>query len=52
MFIQMLEGLHKDEAEILLLQRIRNCIKNLKVCLTMLLKPLFGWDDDYVRLDK
>ena len=36
MFIQMLEGLHKDELKSFVMQKIKFCIKSIKVCQTML----------------
>ena len=40
MFVQMLEGLHKEEAEILFMQKIKSYIKNIKDCHMKLSKSI------------
>ncbi len=52
MFIQMLEGLHKDEAEVLIVAKDKKLHQKYKGLSDNVVKTAFGWDDDYVRLDK
>ena len=52
MFIQMLEGLHKDEAEVLIVAKDKKLHQKFKGLSDNVVKTAFGWDDDYVRLDK
>ena len=52
MFIQMLEGLHKDEAEVLIVAKDKKLHQKYKGLSDNVVKTAFGWNDDYVRLDK
>ena len=52
MFIQMLEGLHKDEAEVLITAKDKKLHQKFKGLSDNVVKTAFKWDDDYVRLDK
>tara|TARA_B100001287_G_scaffold234285_1_gene206011 strand:- start:805 stop:1263 length:459 start_codon:yes stop_codon:yes gene_type:complete len=52
MFIQMLEGLHKDEAEVLIVAKDKKLHQKFKGLSDNVVKTAFGWNDDYVRLDK
>ena len=52
MFIQMLEGLHKDEADILIVAKDKKLHQKYKGLSDNVVKTAFGWNDDYVRLDK
>ena len=51
MFIQMLEGLHKDEAEVLCHTKDKVLHQKYKGLSDNVVKTAFGWNDDYVRLD-
>ena len=48
MFIQMLEGLHKDEAKVLLDMKNNTLNKTYKGLTADMVKEAFGWNDDYV----
>jgi hypothetical protein len=48
MFIQMLEGLHKDEAEVMLAVKNNTLNKMYKGLTADMVKEAFGWNDDYV----
>ena len=52
MFIQMLEGLHKDEAEVLIVAKDKKLHQKYKGLSDNVVKTAFVWDYDYVRLDK
>ena len=49
MFIQMLEGLHQDEAKILLGMKNKSLNKMYKGLTESMVKEAFGWDDNFVR---
>lgn len=49
MFIQILEGLHKDEAEVLLGMKNRTLNKTYKGLTESLVKEAFNWDDNFMR---
>ena len=51
MFIQMLEGLHKDEAAVLCYAKDKILHQKYKGLSDNVVKTAFGWNDDYVRLD-
>ena len=51
MFIQMLEGLHKDEAAVLCHAKDKVLHQKYKGLSDNVVKTAFGWNDDYVRLD-
>jgi hypothetical protein len=48
MFIQMLEGLHKDEAQVMLAVKNNTLNKIYKGLTADMVKEAFGWNDDYV----
>ena len=48
MFIQMLEGLHKDEAKVMLAVKNNTLNKLYKGLTADMVKEAFGWNDDYV----
>ena len=52
MFIQMLEGLHKEEADVVISAKDKILHQKYKGLSDNVVKTAFGWDDDYVRLDK
>ena len=47
MFIQMLEGLHKDEAEVLCYTKDKSLHKKYKGLSDNVVKTAFGWTDEY-----
>ena len=49
MFIQMLEGLHQDEAEVLLGMKSKSLNKMYKGLTESVVKEAFGWNDNFVR---
>ena len=49
MFIQMLEGLHQDEAKVLLGMKNKSLNKMYKGLTESMVKEAFGWDDKFVR---
>ena len=51
MYIQMLEGLHEDEAEILVYAKDKKLHQKIKGLSHEVVKTAFGWNSDYVRLD-
>jgi hypothetical protein len=51
MFIQMLEGLHKSEAEVLINIKDKNINRVYKGLTEALVKETFGWDDDFMKKD-
>ena len=52
MFIQMLEGLHKEEADVVISAKDKKLHQKYKGLSDNVVKTAFGWNDDYVRLDK
>ena len=52
MFVQMLEGLHKDEAELLVNAKDKKLHQKYKGLSHEVVKTAFNWNDDYMRLDK
>ena len=51
MFIQVLEGLHKDEAEVLIGvkdKKLNNMFKGLS---ESVVKEAFGWDDNFMQIE-
>ena len=52
MFIQMLEGLHKEEADVVISAKDKTLHQKYKGLSDNVVKTAFGWNDDYVRLDK
>ena len=51
MFVQMLEGLHKDEAELLIAAKDKILHQKYKGLSDNVVKEAFDWDDDYRRFD-
>ena len=52
MFIQMLEGLQEDDAEVLMSIKNKNLNNTYKGLTANLVKETFNWTDDYTRIDK
>ena len=51
MFVQMLEGLHKDEAELLIAAKDKNLHRKYKGLSDNVVKEAFDWDDNYKRVE-
>ena len=49
MFIQILEGLHADEAKVLLGMKNKSLNKMYKGLTESVVKEAFGWNDKFVR---
>ena len=49
MFIQILEGLHSDEAKVLLGMKNKSLNKTYKGLTESVVKEAFGWNDDFMR---
>lgn len=49
MFIQMLEGLHKDEAKLLLGMKSKSLNKMYKGLTESVVKDAFNWDDNFMQ---
>ena len=49
MFIQMLEGLHEDEAKVLCYAKDKNLHKVYKGLSHDVVKTAFNWNDDYIK---
>ena len=47
MFIQLLEGLHKDDAELMIAVKQKELNKRYKGLTDAVVKEAFGWNDDY-----
>ena len=47
MFIQMLEGLHKDDAELMVAVKEKELNKRYKGLTDAVVKEAFGWNEDY-----
>jgi len=52
LFIQMLEGLHKTEAELLINVKNKTLNKTYKGLTEQLVKETFDWNDDFMRNTK
>ena len=52
MFVQMLEGLHKDEAELLVAAKDKTLHRKYKGLSDNVVKEAFDWDDDYIRIEQ
>ena len=52
MFIQMLEGLHADDAEVLIAIKNKNLNNTYKGLTANLVKETFNWTDDFTRINK
>ena len=50
MFIQMLEGLHEQDAEVLMSIKNKNLNNVYKGLTSNLVKETFNWNDDFVRI--
>jgi hypothetical protein len=51
MFVQMLEGLHKDEADLLCAAKDKILHQKYKGLSDNVVKEAFDWDDDYKRIE-
>jgi len=52
MFIQMLEGLHEQDAEVLMAIKNKNLNNIYKGLTSNLVKETFNWTDDFTRINK
>jgi len=52
MFIQMLEGLHEQDAEVLMAIKNKNLNNTYKGLTANLVKETFNWTDDFTRINK
>jgi|TARA_B100001939_G_scaffold235718_1_gene203274 hypothetical protein len=50
MFVQLLEGLHQNEAELLINTKDKKLHQVYKGFSSAVVKEAFGWNDDYVRV--
>ena len=51
MFVQMLEGLHKDEADIIVAAKDKSLHKVYKGLSAAVVKEAFNWDDNFMIKD-
>ena len=51
LFIQILEGLHQTEAELLIAVKEKKLNNMYKGLTANLVKEAFGWNDDFVKLE-
>ena len=51
MFIQMLEGLHQSEAEIVVAAKDKSLHRKYKGLPANVVKEAFGWNEEYMQLD-
>ena len=51
MFVQMLEGLHADEAVLLVAAKDKKLHRQYKGLSDNVVKEAFDWDDDYIRIE-
>ena len=51
MFVQLLEGLHKDEAELLCYAKDKELHKIVKGLSAPVVRQAFGWDEDFMQID-
>ena len=51
LFVQMLEGLHKDEAKVLIQAKDKTLHRTYKGLSDAVVKEAFDWDDEYQRKD-
>tara|TARA_B100001057_G_scaffold258611_1_gene258699 strand:- start:1348 stop:1893 length:546 start_codon:yes stop_codon:yes gene_type:complete len=49
MFIQMLEGLHQDDAKVLIATKDKVLHRSYKGLSSAVVKEAFGWNDDYIK---
>ena len=52
MFIQMLEGLQEKDADVLMSIKNKNLNNTYKGLTAQMVKETFGWNDDFVRINK
>ena len=52
MFIQMLEGLQEKDADVLMAVKNKNLNNIYKGLTAQMVKETFGWNDDFVRINK
>ena len=52
MFIQMLEGLSNEEAELLIQAKDNELNKHYKGLTSNLVREAFGWDENFMRINK
>ena len=52
MFIQMLEGLHPEEAQLLVWAKDGELNKHYKGLTSNLIREAFGWDENFMRINK
>ena len=51
MFVQMLEGLHKDEADVIIAAKDKSLHKVYKGLSAAVVKEAFNWDDNFMIKD-
>ena len=51
MFVQLLEGLHKDEAELICYAKDKELHKIVKGLSAPVVRQAFGWDEDFMQID-
>ena len=51
MFVQLLEGLHKDEAELICYAKDKQLHKIVKGLAAPVVRQAFGWDEDFMQID-
>ena len=51
MFVQLLEGLHKDEAELICYAKDKQLHKIVKGLSSPVVRQAFGWDEDFMQID-
>ena len=51
MFVQLLEGLHKDEAELICYAKDKEFHKIVKGLSAPVVRQAFGWDEDFMQID-
>ena len=51
MFVQLLEGLHKDEAELICYAKDKQLHKIDKGLSAPVVRQAFGWDEDFMQID-
>ena len=51
MFVQLLEGLHKDEAELICYAKDNQLHKIVKGLSAPVVRQAFGWDEDFMQID-
>ena len=49
LFVQLLEGLHKDEAQVVIQAKDKNLHRLYKGLSDAVVKEAFNWDDNYQR---